>query len=242
MELALRGVAAGYVMDDDVKANGAANSMSSGLADDPLPDSLHDPLADPPTRGADPLLRNLDAEAVSPSFYLARTPQMLIAPDARVLETNLSARHLFALRVLSRDGGGRLQWGEGLAEEAKTLLADIASGKRGFGRILRRGEGGRWTVFELDGLGVQDGPVLVRVNLPEPPDAQALDALAKALSLSPAELRVAEQMCEGKSAKAIAQALELSPATVRSHMRAVYAKAGEEGYHRTLRRLLALLA
>ena len=188
-------------------------------------------------------IRHLDAADVVPLFYHTVEPLILLRADGTILETNLAARHLFALHVVSVTPERTLVFGDrDLCREASARLAQMAAGEVSRSRLLRRLDGQSWVVFDLECVD-SDPPakVLVRVRAPSSPEPDALREVGRALGLSAAELRVATQMCEGLSAKCIARALDLSPATVRTHMRAVYAKTGETGYHRTLRRLLLLL-
>ena len=195
-----------------------------------------------PDRGE--FIRHLDAADVAPVFYRTAEPLILLRADGTVLETNIAARHLFALHVISATPDRTLVFGDReLCREASARLAQMAAGGLPRTRLLRRLDGRSWVVFDLECVDARaPATILVRVRAPDRPEPDALAEMGRALGLSGAELRVAEHMCEGLSAKCIARELDLSPATVRTHMRAVYAKAGETGYHRTLRRMLLLLA
>jgi len=75
---------------------------------------------------------------------------------------------------------------------------------------------------------------VARVRLADPVIGEfdeAFNAFITELKLSPAQIRVALLLVQGRSHDEIAEALDLSINTVRSHLRAIYARAGVSSAH-----------
>ena len=173
---------------------------------------------------------------ISAGLDLSPDAMFVLATDGRLRHANEPARSLLAARTRLRLGSGRLKAVGG--DDDKALQALIgAAGSRMMRRGGSMGLGGAeaerplmLTVapIQADRLSVfHDGPsILVCAGAGAGRCATVEATLAAVLKLSPAEVRVAMALLDGRTPAESAQALSLSLHTVRAHLARMFAKTG----------------
>lgn len=176
-------------------------------------------------------------------------PLLLLRRDAVLLHANLAGRQLLHRgQTLRMDGQQRVQ---SPLDAQQTALADAL--KAGRPALLQwppksassPGHPGCFVVLKPlaarggDSPGDGDAAVLVMLSSPASPhrDLQAFAAMHR---LSPAEVRVLEQLSLGHSTAGIAAALGTQPATVRSQLTSLRRKSGHASLVLLLRALATL--
>lgn len=184
----------------------------------------------------------LPVERVADIFYHDDTPKLVLNADGTLLEANLAGRRLVELRILNHTADFRLVFGSSAVNARARRCIASAMETGGPCRMFKRYDGTDWLILDFERIDTASAPLVVAsVRSRSGSTSDSVEAIQEAMSLTDQEARVAEGLCRALSAKEIARELGISPNTVRAHLRAIYAKCGQRGYHNTLRLLMSLL-
>jgi DNA-binding CsgD family transcriptional regulator len=183
----------------------------------------------------DPIIESLDRALIT------------LNPHGYILRANAMARELLGRGAIREAHDGRLIVGDAHAQDAfQSALSAFEAREFDTFRLHRPIGDGRWFIFDLryldkDNIGAAEAEIVVKIrSTGDDAPRGAWTATVRSLRLTPAEADVAMCIFSALTAKEIAKRLDVSPNTVKSHLRAIYAKAGCAGYSETLSLLLSL--
>lgn len=178
---------------------------------------------------------------VEPGGWFLADPEPVLIVDAlatliqanpagwRLIESALAVS-LRRERVTFVEADAQYAFSRGLTETALT----------GTARVILRGNDGHWRPLELRAWPARPSDLVFVAFCGEPRPLE-MDGIARAFSLTAAEVEVLRQLTAGAPPKEIARQLAISTNTVRSHLRTLYLKMHARGIAGVIRQVMRLV-
>jgi DNA-binding CsgD family transcriptional regulator len=176
---------------------------------------------------------------------------LLVGPDSRVVYMNHAARVEFdAQHPLQLQGRSQLL-GAHRAQDVAPLYDALAAAQRGLRRLLTLGDGEHRVAVSVvplpdasalssAGHGGQGGITLLMLGKREVCAQLSVRGFARSQSLTPAETRVLELLCQGHKPSAIADGVGVAVSTVRTQIGSIRAKTGAASIRDLVRQVAVL--
>lgn len=236
------GVAIGVARDPDLVGHlGFGVPRAVGLIDDGYVAGLR--LISPHIRRAATISGLFDLKAVEASAFAAAidalaTGVVLVDRDATIIHANTAAAAMLAAGEPIRSQRGRIGLAAPAAQSAldaaiqQAALDEIKLGQRGIAVPMRGGDGAPRVIHVLPlrrgdiRRAVMQRAVAALFVAPAAAPRLPSDALTLIYDLTPAEVRVFELICEGRTQAQIGPILGIAASTVKTHLLHIFEKTG----------------